>query len=139
MKKFRLTISPAVIMQMLNEGRYLFEIRKGLDPKKKKKIQLVSVDTRNGNFIICFEQQELIDLPEHDRIINELNPQINITGVPDDLNKLTQKLQAISDICGEKLGAPEGRPYDIIEFLKNDLVPRHEAAERPSEQGARLH
>jgi len=128
MKKYILRVNPAILLGLFSTGRNLMTVEKGVQGGADKYIKKVFVDSRTGTISIMYEQNEVIILSGD--IPSFVNPEFSIIGVPENIDNLVTQIQTIADLCVERLGAPKGKAFDIVEFLRENVAPYIENRER---------
>ena len=121
MRKCLFRINPATLLDLLCSGRFLLTVENGAVSGRKKRVKKVAVDPNDGAVGIWYEQEEFVHLPGE--MLEHVNPSISLVEVPADIDKLASQIQGIADLCIEKLGAPSGVDFDIVEFLRDTIAP----------------
>ena len=121
MRKCLFRINPATLLDLVSDGRYLLTVQGGVPSRRAKCVKKVAVDPQDGTIGVWYEQEEVVHLPGE--MLEHVNPQISLVEVPSDIDKLASQIQGIADLCIEKLGAPSGVDFDIVEFLRDNIAP----------------
>lgn len=128
MRKYIFRVNPALLLGLFSNGRNLMTVERGIQGGPEKRIKKVFVDPRNGTISIMYEQAELVLTPGD--IPSFVNPEFSLVSVPENIDNLVSQVQDIADLCVERLGAPRGQAFDVVEFLREQVAPYMENRER---------
>ena len=114
---------------MFFSGRSILAVKHGIDPTTNKKIVKVGLNQQTAVIEIVYAQYDLIERPGDS--LETVSPEFSLLSVPEGEGALAHTVQEITDLCVEQLGAPKGQAFDVVEFLRQSVVPRvNQAMER---------
>lgn len=124
MKKCIFRISPAILLGLMTDGRNILTVENGVTPNRDRRITKVVVDQRDGTITVFYDQNELIHIPGG--LPEYVNPTFKMMSAPENLDALMETVESVADLCVEKFGAPQDKPFDIVEFLRERVAPYFE-------------
>ena len=124
MKRCCISIAPVILLDLFSNNRRILEVIKGIDLKAGRiTVKGVHVEPSNGLISVFFEQQTAVELLGDRENLHQVEPQVNLIGIPPDLERVMALLMEVTDICVKELGAPQGVVFNLPDFLREKIVP----------------